>query len=453
MKKVKVLLIMAVAVFSVMLCTSISAFALTEGDWEFKLLNNEAIITKYVGEGGDVVVPESIYGCPVTKLEPRIFQYHSGVTSIKIAAKVTEIPDSFAYAASGVTEVTIPEGITIIKGSAFQYCDNLKTVNLPSTLEHIESAGFESCKGLKNITLPEGLKTVGNSVFCASGIEEITIPASLESAGYHMFWQCHSLKKVIFNEGFKTVFGTMFRGCSSLTDVKLASTITKIDEGAFSECASLTELVLPAGLKVIGYIVFYGSPLKEIIIPYGVEEINTLTFDNKEIKSIYVPDTVTNIKGIIDSNRCPNAIVYCADGSKAAEFCQKHGISYLTDNSVNSGIHVFYNGKRISFHSYAQNPEILEGRTLVPLRSIFEAMGASVEWDGATSTATAKRGSVEVKITIGAKEILKNGEAIAVDVPAMLLNNRTMVPARVIAESFGADVEWNGSGRIVLINE
>ncbi len=210
MKKVKVLLVMSEIVFSVMFCTSISAFALTDGDWEFKLLNNEAIITKYVGEGGDVVVPESIYGSPVTKLEPRIFQRHSGVTSIKIAAKVTEIPDSFAYGVYSVTEVTIPEGVTIIKSSAFQYCDNLKTVNLPSTLEIIESAGFESCKGLKNITLPEGLKTVGNSIFCVSGIEEITIPASLEAAGYHMFWQCHSLKKVIFNEGCKIVFFISF---------------------------------------------------------------------------------------------------------------------------------------------------------------------------------------------------------------------------------------------------
>ncbi len=54
---------------------------------------------------------------------------------------------------------------------------------------------------------------------------------------------------------------------------------------------------------------------------------------------------------------------------------------YLTDSSVNSLITVLYNGKRISFHSYEQNPEIIDNRTLVPLRAIFEAFGADVQWN------------------------------------------------------------------------
>jgi len=58
-----------------------------------------------------------------------------------------------------------------------------------------------------------------------------------------------------------------------------------------------------------------------------------------------------------------------------------------------------------------------------------------------------------VKIQIGANEMYKNGKTIPVDVPAMLLNNRTMVPVRVIAEAFEADVQWNGNGKTVLITE
>ena len=128
-------------------------------------------------------------------------------------------------------------------------------------------------------------------------------------------------------------------------------------------------------------------------------------------------------------------------------------MSYLTDNSVNSGITVLFNGTRISFHSYGQNPELLNSRTLVPLRSIFEAMGAEVECDGDTKTAVATRNGVTVKIQIGANEMYKGNEKIAVDVPATILNDRTMVPARVIAEAFGADVQWNANGKTVLINE
>ncbi|MBQ3427778.1 MAG: copper amine oxidase N-terminal domain-containing protein [Clostridia bacterium] len=133
--------------------------------------------------------------------------------------------------------------------------------------------------------------------------------------------------------------------------------------------------------------------------------------------------------------------------------CKNWRISYLTDNSVNSGITVYYNGTRISFHSYGQNPELLASRTLVPLRSIFEAMGADVDWDNTTSTAIAKRNKVEIRVQIGANEIYKDGKSIPVDVPAQLLNDRTMVPVRVIAEAFGADVQWNENGKCVLITE
>ena len=453
MKKVKLLLTMAVIIFATMICCSMSAFALTEGDFEFQLSNNEVTITKYIGDGGEAVIPETIYGCPVTKIEKAAF-YLSNVGSIKINAKITEIPYNFAYQARNLTEVIIPEGVTTIDSNAFYYCDKLETVHLPSTLETIGGSAFSACKVLKNIKLPKGLKSVGVGVFEYTAIEEITIPTSLKKSGGLMFGDCTSLKSVVFEEGCETVFDGMFSGCKNLEKVELANTITTIGSGAFSGCSSLKELVLPTGLKAIKNLPFPGCSISELIIPYGVEEIWTLTFDNNTIKSIFIPDTVTKIEQpIIDSKRCPNAIVYCGDGSAVAEHCQKKNISYLTDSSVNSGIHVLYNGERISFHSYSQNPEILEGRTLVPLRSIFEAMGADVEWDGTTSTAIAKRGNVEVKITIGANEIYKNGKAVPVDVPAMLLNSRTMVPARVIAEAFGADVQWNGNGRIVLITE
>lgn len=80
-------------------------------------------------------------------------------------------------------------------------------------------------------------------------------------------------------------------------------------------------------------------------------------------------------------------------------------------------------------------------------------MGAKVEWDQETQTATATRKGTTVTVTIGQNEIYKNGNAIALDVPAMLIGGRTMVPARVVAEAFGANVEWNNNGRVVLITE
>lgn len=90
-------------------------------------------------------------------------------------------------------------------------------------------------------------------------------------------------------------------------------------------------------------------------------------------------------------------------------------------------------------------PTIVDGRTLVPVRAIFEAIGATVTWDGATSTATGVRGDTTVTIQINNTTAYVNGEARVLDVPAQLINDRTMVPARFISEAMGCDVTWDGN--------
>lgn len=87
-------------------------------------------------------------------------------------------------------------------------------------------------------------------------------------------------------------------------------------------------------------------------------------------------------------------------------------------------------------------PTIVDGRTLVPVRAIFEAIGATVEWDGDTYTATGVRGDTTVVIQIDNTTAYVNGEPKILDVPAQLINNRTMVPARFISESMGCEVTW-----------
>jgi hypothetical protein len=89
-------------------------------------------------------------------------------------------------------------------------------------------------------------------------------------------------------------------------------------------------------------------------------------------------------------------------------------------------------------------PEIISGRTMVPLRFIAEALGAEVDWDNATRTATVVLDGRTVRVTIG--EL-----APGMDVAAMLVNGRTMVPLRFITESLGCDVDWNPDTRTIEI--
>lgn len=121
----------------------------------------------------------------------------------------------------------------------------------------------------------------------------------------------------------------------------------------------------------------------------------------------------------------------------------------LVVNRPEQGISVNVNGEKLSFD---QPPVIIGGRTLVPLRAIFVALGATVDWEQSTKTAIAKKGNEVIKISIGSNELSKSGKITELDVPAKLINEKTMVPARAVSEAFGAKVDWDNDTRTVIIN-
>ena len=92
-------------------------------------------------------------------------------------------------------------------------------------------------------------------------------------------------------------------------------------------------------------------------------------------------------------------------------------------------------------------PFIEEDRTMVPMRAIFEAVGASVTWDQDTQTVISiKNDEVTqnvVVLQIGNTSAFVNSESVALDVPAKGINDRTLVPLRVVMESLNANVDWD----------
>ena len=92
-----------------------------------------------------------------------------------------------------------------------------------------------------------------------------------------------------------------------------------------------------------------------------------------------------------------------------------------------------------------------EGRTIVPLRVISENLGAEVSWDGETKTVTAEKSGVSLSLVIGENSLELNGGKLELDSPAQIINGRTMVPLRVISESFGCKVDWDGETKTVFV--
>lgn len=99
-----------------------------------------------------------------------------------------------------------------------------------------------------------------------------------------------------------------------------------------------------------------------------------------------------------------------------------------------------------------QKPVIENDRTLVPLRAIFEALEATVGWEDETYTVTATKNDITMELTIGETVYKVNGEEKTMDVPAKLENQRTLVPLRVVSETLGCEVNWNGEKYEVTVD-
>ena len=117
---------------------------------------------------------------------------------------------------------------------------------------------------------------------------------------------------------------------------------------------------------------------------------------------------------------------------------------------VNKGVSVYLNGSEMSFEV---PPVIKDGRTFVPMRAIFEALGATIDWNPDTQTVTSTLNETTISMTVGENKMYKNGEEIELDVPSYIDNSRTLVPVRAISEAFDCTVDWDGDTKTVTITE
>ena len=137
------------------------------------------------------------------------------------------------------------------------------------------------------------------------------------------------------------------------------------------------------------------------------------------------------------------------------------GLAGFSSVMANDDISVTLNGTKIDFDV---KPQIVDGRTVVPLRKIFEEIGALVKWDGETQTVSARKNSKTITMTICSTNMQINKgdtddegnaviENVSLDVPAQVIDDRTLVPARAISEAFGLNVDWDDDTNTVIITD
>ena len=168
-----------------------------------------------------------------------------------------------------------------------------------------------------------------------------------------------------------------------------------------------------------------------------------------------VPDMYGTLPDDLISWEWEDAVVF---GRVLADL-PKHPITELATTETPTGVTpspdqttqevtVIIDGKTLAFDV---PPQIINDRTMVPLRAIFEEMGAAIVWDDATRTVTATKDGTVVKLTIGDVAPTVNGVVVALDQPGIIVDGRTLAPLRFVAEAFGGTVEWDGTTRTATI--
>lgn len=268
----------------------------------------------------EIRIPES-----VTEIGPHAFTWCSSLEHIDIPDGVTRIGTSAFYGCSGLTGIHLPESITEIEADVFQFCSGLSEIRLPSGITDIGGGAFFGCESLTDVDIPDSVKSIGGNAFswCES-LTGVNIPGSVKYIGSSAFentpWLREQMKQngglEIVNQTVvdadENISGTIeipsgvtrigegaFSDCKRLSGVRIPSGVTAIGEGAFSGCSGLRSTVMPASLNVIGDIAFSGcSSLIDIRIPEGVTEIGEGAFAGCEsLIAIAIPASVKKIGG------------------------------------------------------------------------------------------------------------------------------------------------------------
>lgn len=128
-----------------------------------------------------------------------------------------------------------------------------------------------------------------------------------------------------------------------------------------------------------------------------------------------------------------------------------NAFNYITNKKPDNNVNVKVYDQYVDFTSVNQWPFIENGRTMVPLRAVFEVLNCNVKWEESSKSAVVEYGSTKIIIPANSTTAYINGEANSLDVPAKLVNDRIMIPLRFVSEAIEKTVIWNDTDKTVLI--
>lgn len=215
-------------------------------------------ITGSKSQTDNLVIPETIDGLPVTKIDLYSFEFLS-IKSVTFPDSLKEI-DSYSFSdCPNLTEVTLPANIERLGFHVFENCTSLKTINFPDHLVKTNDFTFENTPWLDeqrkanplvivnnavidartttgDVVVPSGVKYVAGGAFSKNDkVTSVVLPTSVTEIADSTFWMCSNLKSVDM-KGAEVIGVTAFGYCEKLSELKISKKLKTIQTLAFSDC-------------------------------------------------------------------------------------------------------------------------------------------------------------------------------------------------------------------------
>ncbi len=321
----KMLSLFLALVFVVGICVSapmsVTANAASVDDLKFELNSDGksySVSAKSSNIEGELIIPSTYNGLPVTTVAEEGFMFCSSLTSVSIPDSIEVIEDYGFYGCNSIDSLKLPKNLKRIGRSAFYGWHKLPSVTIPASVEFIAGAVFSSSYELTEIKVESGNEfytSVEGILYnidmtelldypVAKGGSTYTLPTTVTKIAGWCFSNNRYLTSIELNDNIKTIEDGTFAYCRTLKILEFGNNVTKIGVNSFRDCDKIVSLEFPNSIEMIDSFAFFDcGGLINVEIPEKVTVIKDYVFAScTSLESVTIPLSVVSIESMAFGN-------------------------------------------------------------------------------------------------------------------------------------------------------